>query len=262
MTPSRASTETVKGVSNGDSFLAAIRSSPSSSQRSGVSERQISPRASFAMKLIASGVANCAAIVRSPSFSRSSSSQTTTILPSRMSSIACSIVAKRAPVRVLMRVRAGGLRYPIRRATCLASMSDLDVHPRPRLEASERRALERLGDQRDGEAVLAQRADGQADAVHRDRPLLYEVARELWLDVDLQDARDAVDRRRGDRAGAVDVALDDVPAQPVAEPHRELEVDRLAAAEVRRARSARASPASPPRGTRRHRPRRPSGRRR
>ena len=65
----------------GDSFFAAIRSSPSSSQRSGVSDRQISPRASLAMKLIASGVANCAAIVRSPSFSRSSSSQTTTILP-------------------------------------------------------------------------------------------------------------------------------------------------------------------------------------
>ena len=31
----------------------------------------MSPRACVAMKLIASGVANCAAIVRSPSFSRS-----------------------------------------------------------------------------------------------------------------------------------------------------------------------------------------------
>jgi hypothetical protein len=79
--PSRASTDTVNAVSNGDSFLAAIRSRPSSSQRSGVSARQISPRPSLAMKLIASGVANCAAIVRSPSFSRSSSSQTTTMRP-------------------------------------------------------------------------------------------------------------------------------------------------------------------------------------
>ena len=93
VTPSRASTETVNAVWNGDSFLAAIRSSPSSSQRSGVSARQIRPRASFAMKLIASGVANCAASVRSPSFSRSSASQTTTILPARMSSMASSIVA-------------------------------------------------------------------------------------------------------------------------------------------------------------------------
>ena len=46
------------------------------------------------MKLIASGVTNWAAIVRSPSFSRSSSSQTTTIRPARISSIASSIGAK------------------------------------------------------------------------------------------------------------------------------------------------------------------------
>ena len=91
--PSRASTLTVKAVSYGDSFLAAIRSRPSSSQRSGVSARQISPRPSLAMKLIASGVANCAASVRSPSFSRSSSSQTTTMRPARISSSASSIVA-------------------------------------------------------------------------------------------------------------------------------------------------------------------------
>ena len=93
VTPSRASMVTVNGVSNGDSFLAAISSSPSASQRSGVNARQISPRPSLAMKLIASGVANCAASVRSPSFSRSSSSQTTTMRPARISSSASSIVA-------------------------------------------------------------------------------------------------------------------------------------------------------------------------
>ena len=90
--PSLASIETVKAVWKGDSFFAAIRSRASSSQRSGVSARQISPRPCFAMKLIASGVANCAASVRSPSFSRSSASQTTTIRPARTSSIASSIV--------------------------------------------------------------------------------------------------------------------------------------------------------------------------
>ena len=47
------------------------------------------------MKLTASGVANWAAIVRSPSFSRFSSSQTTTIRPRRMSSIASSIGGER-----------------------------------------------------------------------------------------------------------------------------------------------------------------------
>ena len=81
VTPWRASIVTVKGVCRADSFFAVISSRPSASQRSGLSARQIQPRASLAMKLIASGVANCAAITRSPSFSRSSSSQTTTILP-------------------------------------------------------------------------------------------------------------------------------------------------------------------------------------
>ena len=97
VTPSRASTETVKAVPNGVSLL--LQSSgggSSSSQRSSVRQRQISPRPCLAMKLIASGVANSAAIVRSPSFSRSSSSTTITILPWRMSSIASSMVANGA----------------------------------------------------------------------------------------------------------------------------------------------------------------------
>ena len=79
--PSRASIETVNAVPNGVSLRSVIMRSPSSSQRSPVRQRQMSPRPSFAMKLTASGVANCAAIVRSPSFSRSAASTTTTILP-------------------------------------------------------------------------------------------------------------------------------------------------------------------------------------
>ena len=55
----------------------------SSSSRSGVIDRQIRPRPYLAMKLIASGVTFSAAIVRSPSFSRSSSSTTMIIRPSR-----------------------------------------------------------------------------------------------------------------------------------------------------------------------------------
>ena len=55
-TPSRASIETVKAVPNGVSFWSVIWRRPSSSQRSGVRQRQISPRAWVAMKLTASGV--------------------------------------------------------------------------------------------------------------------------------------------------------------------------------------------------------------
>ena len=94
--PSRASTDTVKAVPNGVSLRSVIWPSASSSQRSSVRQRQIRPRPCVAMKLIASGVANWAAIVRSPSFSRSAASTTTTNLPSRMSSIASSIVANGA----------------------------------------------------------------------------------------------------------------------------------------------------------------------
>src|SRR3954451_23422488 len=103
VTPSRASIVTVNGVSWADSFFAAMRSSPSSSQRSGVNARQIQPPAWRVMKLMASGVTNCAAITRSPSFSRSSSSTTTTILPEAMSSNASSIVANLMSSLIAMR---------------------------------------------------------------------------------------------------------------------------------------------------------------
>src|SRR5207245_599587 len=66
----------------------------SSSQRCSVKGRQIRPRACLAMKLMASGVTLSAAMARSPSFSRSSSSTRTTMRPWRMSSTASSTVAK------------------------------------------------------------------------------------------------------------------------------------------------------------------------
>ena len=110
VTPSRASIVTVNGVSWADSFLSDMSSRPSSSQRSGVSVRQIQPPAWRVMKLMSSAVMNSAAITTSPSFSRSSSSTTTIILPAAMSSSASSIVANWISSRVacgstFMRVR-------------------------------------------------------------------------------------------------------------------------------------------------------------
>ena len=94
VTPSRASIVFMKAVPSGVSLCSVIGRRPSSSQRSSVRHRQMRPRACVAMKLIASGVANWAAMTRSPSFSRSGASTTTTNLPWRMSSIASSMVAK------------------------------------------------------------------------------------------------------------------------------------------------------------------------
>src|SRR5882724_4284920 len=58
-----------------------MRSMPSCCRRSEVVGTQMSPRPCLAMKLTDSGVTNCAAMIRSPSFSRSASSTTMTILP-------------------------------------------------------------------------------------------------------------------------------------------------------------------------------------
>ena len=61
--------------------------------RDSVIAKQISPRPYCAMKLMASGVIFSAAMVRSPSFSRSSSSTTITICPARIAAIASAMCA-------------------------------------------------------------------------------------------------------------------------------------------------------------------------
>ncbi len=74
VTPSRASIETVKAVPWPDWLSVSHRRQAQPRARSAVIDRQIRPRACLAMKLIWSGVANWAGMMRSPSFSRSSAS--------------------------------------------------------------------------------------------------------------------------------------------------------------------------------------------
>ena len=62
----------VKAVSCRLEFLALSSGRPSASMRAPGMDRQIRPRPWVAMKLMTSGVAICAGITRSPSFSRSS----------------------------------------------------------------------------------------------------------------------------------------------------------------------------------------------
>ena len=90
---SLASMLTQNAVSKRELLLGTISGMSSSSSRWGVIARQIKPRPYFAMKLMASGVIFSAAMVRSPSFSRSSSSATITISPARMAAMASSIRA-------------------------------------------------------------------------------------------------------------------------------------------------------------------------
>ena len=86
----RASMGTHIAVSRIDEFTETDSGISSASSRSGVIARHTRPRPCVTMKFTISGVTFSAATVRSPSFSRSSSSTTITMRPSRMASTACS----------------------------------------------------------------------------------------------------------------------------------------------------------------------------
>src|ERR1035437_8358956 len=94
VTPSLASMDSVNAVPKLEVFSADIWPRRRWSRRSSVMARQTRPRPYLAMKLVASGVIFSAAMVRSPSFSRSSSSQTTIMRPARSSESALSTSVK------------------------------------------------------------------------------------------------------------------------------------------------------------------------
>ena len=91
--PVAASTLTVKWVPRLAVLRATIGCRSSSTSRSGVAARQTRPRPCLATKLIAAGVTRSAAIMKSPSFSRSSSSTTMINSPRRRASSADSMVS-------------------------------------------------------------------------------------------------------------------------------------------------------------------------
>ena len=95
--PVRASIDTANAVSwCAASCAVTIRGMLSSSRRQPAQGMHTIPRPCVTMKLMASGVTASAAITKSPSFSRSASSTTITILPSAMSAIASSIESNTA----------------------------------------------------------------------------------------------------------------------------------------------------------------------
>ena len=85
-------TVTVNGVSKCELLASTIISRPSSSHLSSIRGVHINPLPWVAIKLISSGVAFLAAVIKSPSFSLSSSSTTMIIFPFLMSSSASSMV--------------------------------------------------------------------------------------------------------------------------------------------------------------------------
>jgi len=87
VTPEAASMDTVKFVPCTERLRATIGSRFSRSACASVIGMQTRPRPNFAMKLIFSAVTNSAAKMRSPSFSRSSSSTSTAMRPAFSSSM-------------------------------------------------------------------------------------------------------------------------------------------------------------------------------
>src|SRR4029453_2485150 len=178
-TPSRASIDTVNAVPSGVSLWSVIGRSSSSSQRSGVRQRQMSPLPWVAMNAIASGVTNGAAAVRSPSFSRSASSTTTTKRPERMSSIASSIVVNGDAVSAGRRSVAPGGSSPSAGDELLDVLREdvgFEVHRLRRVKVGERRRLERVWHECDGESAFRELGDRERDTVDGDGALLDAVA--------------------------------------------------------------------------------------
>src|SRR5256885_9154476 len=116
------------------------------------------------MKLMASGVTFSAATMRSPSFSRSSSSTTITSRPAWISSRASSIVAN-AVIRLQQTL------------DILGDHVVFQVHPISRFYALQVCIVERVRNNRDGKRIRASLRHSQADAVYGDGSLFNNVTR-------------------------------------------------------------------------------------
>src|SRR5687768_5073639 len=161
------------------------------------------PRALVTMKLTASGVTFSAAITRSPSFSRSRSSATTTMPPVAMASTAWSTSANACSV-------TGDQLLDV-----LGHHVDLDVDTRAAAQRPEGRRLRGVGDDCHLEPIVAHGGDGQAHPVECDRPLVDDIPEQLGLEREPEAVRFALGRPVGEGGLPVDVALHDVATEAV-----------------------------------------------
>ena len=173
--PCRVSTETVNAVPSGASFIATIGARCSRRASSIVKGAQTMPQHSRMTNAIFSGVHSDAARTRSPSFSRSSSSVTTTISPRAMASIAW--------------VTGCGMSFPLSIGGASARKS-LGVTA-PRVSTTMRSAVSREKPRAGLAADLGHRAGRQPDSA-RELPALDAVAEQP-----ISELHGRVDRERG-----------------------------------------------------------------
>src|SRR5918995_5673719 len=223
-TPSLASMETVKAVPMREELWVIICGISRRSSISSAIGRQMSPLPWVAMKFMSSGVTSSAAIVRSPSFSRSSSSQTMTIFPALMSSMISSIGLNgifNAPLAIL---QPSGNSRPNEPLDVFGYDVRLQVHPVTSPEHFEVRVRAGLRQDGHGEEPVAHGDDGQAYTVDADAPLLHQVTEHRHGRRKLPDLRLPLGEHARDFSHAVHVALYDVPPEPVRRAHRPLQV--------------------------------------
>src|SRR3954468_3580034 len=255
-----ASIGTQNAVPNSVVFALTASGISSSSRRSPVSDRQIWPRPYRAMKLIVSGVTFSAAIVRSPSFSRSASSTTITMRPARMSSTACSIDAN-GVFRDDAIVSAGWLltrrRFVAGWALAFISVCDFPRPDRAQGEAGDLRRADNIlphhvafqvdaiaklralqigvlhGERHElyVEPIDAEAGHGQADAVDGDRTLVDEIRRQLRRKSDGEPVELRVLAQFLDVAHRIDMALYEVATETAVGAQRPLQVQRAAVRE-------------------------------
>src|SRR5262245_644530 len=215
----RASIETQKAVPYGDVLLWSdtINGMFNSSNRWPVIGRQIRPRPWVAMKLTASGVTFSAAIIRSPSFSRSSSSTMLTMRPSFSSVMASSIVTNSIRFDQSLDI----LGYDV----------ELQIHRISGLTHFEVRILECMRNYCDRKnARTLQCGYCQADAVDRNRTFFNDVTRTSGWIFDLQTPCIAFTVEFTNPSDSVHMALHDMTAKAGFGTHWSLEIhDRTSA---------------------------------
>src|SRR5215213_10383708 len=200
----------------------------SSSRRCPSTGMQITPLVWRIMNAIASGVMASAAMMRSPSFSRSASSTTITSSPRAMAATAFSISVKGMSLPLMQ----GG--WAEEAFDVLGQHVDFEIDGIAGLPVTQRGDGERVGDDRDVErgasfvggsvfsgGVVVERGDGEADAVDGDRALLDHVAQHRCGRAEGH-AGGPVGQRDplAQRADAVDVALHQVPTEAVGQADR------------------------------------------
>src|SRR6266851_3040605 len=161
------------------------------------------------MKLTSSARTHSAAMMRSPSFSRSSSSMSTAILPALMSARISSIVLN----PLMMHLPFWFAEQPIKIAR---DRVDFDVHSRVDGEIAQRGDLAGVRNDVHVEPKPAHLIDGEAHPVDADRTLGRDEAHQCRRQFELQPPRSRVLVRGRQPAHGVDVAAHQMAPQRIA----------------------------------------------